>query len=140
MIGRASGRLRSPMPAGADDLTPVRRQDADREPMGRLAPRWLAAVMGLYRSGISPLLGPSCRYHPTCSHYAEQAIVAHGFVRGVWLGLGRILRCHPFARGGLDPVPAPARNPIRQPNRQLDSQRLRDDFDSSSPSPGPGVR
>lgn len=65
-------------------------------------------AFGLYRAGISPLLGPSCRYHPTCSAYAETALTRFGLVRGLLLTLWRLLRCHPFARGGFDPVPARA--------------------------------
>ena len=58
----------------------------------------------VYQYGISPLLKPSCRYYPSCSHYAESAIKHHGIVRGVWMALKRILRCHPWAGGGYDPV------------------------------------
>jgi uncharacterized protein len=58
-----------------------------------------------YRLAVSPLLGPRCRYLPTCSHYTEEAIERFGVMRGGLLGLWRIRRCHPFARGGLDPVP-----------------------------------
>jgi putative membrane protein insertion efficiency factor len=60
-----------------------------------------------YRLALSPLLGPRCRYVPSCSHYTEEAIERFGVTRGGLLGLWRILRCHPFARGGLDPVPMP---------------------------------
>lgn len=68
-------------------------------------------AFGVYRLFISPglhlLAGPGfgCRFEPTCSKYAQEAIHFHGFVRGVLLALGRIFRCHPFARGGYDPVP-----------------------------------
>jgi uncharacterized protein len=63
------------------------------------------AAIRLYRAALSPLVGPACRYVPSCSEYAEQAIVRFGIARGVLLGAWRILRCHPFSRGGLDPVP-----------------------------------
>ncbi len=58
-----------------------------------------------YRKAISPWMPPSCRFHPTCSHYAYEAIEKHGFLKGSWLGLKRISRCHPFNPGGYDPVP-----------------------------------
>jgi uncharacterized protein len=58
-----------------------------------------------YQLGISPMLGPRCRFYPSCSCYAHIAIERYGVVRGGWLGLRRILRCHPFREGGYDPVP-----------------------------------
>jgi putative membrane protein insertion efficiency factor len=58
-----------------------------------------------YQRFVSPLKPPCCRYHPTCSVYAQQAIEHHGLLRGSWLALTRILRCHPFAGYGEDPVP-----------------------------------
>lgn len=63
------------------------------------------AVLTVYRTVISPLYGDVCRYYPTCSHYAMQAIQQHGVVRGVWMGARRIARCHPWAEGGIDDVP-----------------------------------
>lgn len=65
----------------------------------------LLGVIALYRKGISPLLGPSCRFHPTCSAYAEESIVRHGPILGTARALGRIARCHPLNEGGYDPVP-----------------------------------
>lgn len=59
----------------------------------------------LYKSCISPLLPPSCRFYPSCSTYAIQAIETHGPLKGLWLAARRILRCHPGSPGGFDPVP-----------------------------------
>jgi len=58
-----------------------------------------------YQVTLSPFLGPSCRFYPSCSEYAYQAIVRHGPVKGLLLAVKRILRCHPFHPGGIDPVP-----------------------------------
>lgn len=71
--------------------------------------RFAAAVVlspvRVYRYVISPWLPPSCRFSPTCSAYAEEAVRVHGPWRGSWLALRRICRCHPLAQGGYDPVP-----------------------------------
>ena len=58
-----------------------------------------------YQYTLSPLLGPSCRFYPSCSEYAHQAIMRHGPLNGLILSVRRILRCHPFHPGGVDPVP-----------------------------------
>ncbi len=58
-----------------------------------------------YQLLISPLLGNNCRFYPSCSHYAQEAIEVHGGVKGLWLTIRRLLRCHPFNPGGFDPVP-----------------------------------
>jgi putative membrane protein insertion efficiency factor len=58
-----------------------------------------------YQLTLSPLLGPACRFYPSCSEYAIQAITRHGPLRGMWYALRRLLRCHPFHQGGFDPVP-----------------------------------
>ena len=63
-----------------------------------------------YQLLISPVLGPSCRYLPTCSDYAAEAILRHGALGGGWLALKRLSRCHPWGGSGYDPVPAPRRH------------------------------
>tara|TARA_X000000950_G_scaffold113338_1_gene142626 strand:+ start:337 stop:558 length:222 start_codon:yes stop_codon:yes gene_type:complete len=59
----------------------------------------------MYQIVLSPLIGPSCRFNPTCSHYAIQAITKYGALKGLYLGLKRIIRCHPWGESGNDPVP-----------------------------------
>jgi putative membrane protein insertion efficiency factor len=58
----------------------------------------------IYKRWISPLLPSSCRFHPTCSEYMLQAVESYGVARGVWMGVRRLARCHPFHQGGFDPV------------------------------------
>ena len=65
----------------------------------------LLLLIRFYRAAISPLFPPSCRYVPTCSQYAMEAIGKYGAAKGGWLALKRNLRCHPFHKGGYDPVP-----------------------------------
>jgi uncharacterized protein len=67
----------------------------------------LIALLRFYKRWISPVLPSACRFHPTCSVYMIQAIEAHGAIAGVWMGLKRLGRCHPFCEGGNDPVPTP---------------------------------
>lgn len=66
----------------------------------------LLALIRLYQLILSPIIGNQCRFHPTCSHYAAQAIQDRGALRGSALAIARLLRCHPFHPGGFDPVPA----------------------------------
>ncbi|OYD15249.1 membrane protein insertion efficiency factor YidD [candidate division WOR-3 bacterium JGI_Cruoil_03_44_89] len=62
-------------------------------------------LLNIYQKIVSPLFPPSCRFYPTCSDYAKEAISKYGVIRGLRLGLWRVLRCNPFCRGGYDPVP-----------------------------------
>jgi uncharacterized protein len=64
----------------------------------------ILALLSAYKRFLSPLLPQACRFHPTCSDYMCQAVARHGAARGLWLGLRRLARCHPFNPGGLDPV------------------------------------
>ena len=65
----------------------------------------LQFLLRIYKRWLSPALPHSCRFVPTCSEYAMEAIELHGALRGSWMALGRLLRCHPFARAGYDPPP-----------------------------------
>lgn len=67
--------------------------------------RLLILLIQGYRYLFSPWLGNHCRFHPSCSHYAQEAVSTHGALRGGWLSLRRLGRCHPWHPGGLDPVP-----------------------------------
>ncbi|PWB69936.1 membrane protein insertion efficiency factor YidD [candidate division GN15 bacterium] len=64
----------------------------------------LIGLIYLYRYTLSPLIGQSCRFYPTCSHYAEDALRKYGPLRGSWMAVCRVLRCHPWHDGGYDPV------------------------------------
>jgi len=81
---------------------------SDRDQGGRvrdMLQRTLLALIAGYRRWISPLLPPACRFHPTCSDYAAEAIRTHGVLRGSGLAVRRVCRCHPLSAGGFDPVP-----------------------------------
>ena len=71
--------------------------------------KWLRHIFLLpvyfYRSCISPFTAPSCRYTPTCSQYMVEAVMKHGIIKGGWMGIKRIMRCHPWGGSGYDPVP-----------------------------------
>jgi hypothetical protein len=66
----------------------------------------LTPIIFVYQKLISPLLGPRCKYHPSCSSYLVQAITTHGIIKGIILGILRIIRCNPFSGGGYNPVPS----------------------------------
>ena len=68
----------------------------------------LIIVLKLYRRVVSPIYGQVCRFFPSCSAYALEAVTVHGAVKGSWLAARRVVRCHPWSAGGLDPVPMPA--------------------------------
>ncbi|WDT94679.1 membrane protein insertion efficiency factor YidD [Thermoleophilum album] len=81
---------------------------SERQAQGKhLAVRALVAVIRAYQRFVSPMTGPRCRYYPSCSEYAVQALRTHGAIRGFALALWRLLRCNPFSLGGVDHVPPP---------------------------------
>ena len=83
---------------------------SDAESRKLSAVGWLlVGLLTVYRRFISPLLGPRCRFYPSCSAYALEAVQRHGALRGSWLAARRLSRCHPFHAGGLDPVPGTER-------------------------------
>ena len=86
-----------------DPIPAARRVD-------RLARRAVLAGLHFYQLALSPLIGGSCRFTPSCSQYATDAVSLHGVVRGGWLAARRLARCHPFGSWGVDPVP-PAERP-----------------------------
>ncbi len=76
--------------------------------------RALVFLLRCYQYGISPLLGPHCRFYPACSSYSIEAIEKHGAVRGFWLSVRRVARCHPWHDGGMDLVPERPKPIIKQ--------------------------
>ncbi|HEY6008616.1 MAG TPA: membrane protein insertion efficiency factor YidD [Geobacteraceae bacterium] len=80
-----------------------------------MARKIAVALIDLYKKWVSPLLPPSCRFHPSCSAYAREAYLVHGALKGTVLTLFRLLKCHPLHPGGFDPVPA--RFPAWKPRR-----------------------
>ena len=84
---------------------PMKREAPERVSRGGLTVVAVGLIR-IYRVTLSPLLGPRCRFLPTCSQYAIDAIHDHGLLRGAWLAVRRIVRCHPFGGSGYDPVPS----------------------------------
>lgn len=74
----------------------------------------LIFLIKIYQWIISPLLGPSCRFQPTCSHYSVEALRTHGVLKGLYLSIIRISKCHPWGDSGYDPVPKPKKNSHRK--------------------------
>jgi uncharacterized protein len=72
--------------------------------MSQFVQRVVLQLLRAYKWAVSPLLPPACRYVPTCSEYAMEAVDRFGVLRGGWMAVGRLLRCHPFVKGGYDPV------------------------------------
>jgi len=65
----------------------------------------ISGIIGLYRYLVSPILGPNCRYTPSCSEYSQEAVMRFGVFKGSWIAVKRIVRCHPWGKSGYDPVP-----------------------------------
>lgn len=80
------------------------------------------ALIRFYQVAISPMIGPSCRYYPTCSQYAIEAIERFGFIKGSYLALKRVLRCHPFCEGGIDHVPDIGHNACGHKHSKVSSE------------------
>ncbi len=87
-----------------------------------LLARCVLGLVRFYRLVLSPLIPPRCRYSPTCSEYALEAVQLHGGLRGLWLAIRRVMRCHPFGGHGFDPVPGPSHRQDEKdtgPDKQL---------------------
>ncbi|MDH4042451.1 MAG: membrane protein insertion efficiency factor YidD [Gammaproteobacteria bacterium] len=87
-----------------------------------MARRLAIALVRCYQLLISPMMGPHCRFYPSCSHYAEEALTHHGLARGLLLSLRRLCRCHPLCAGGFDPVPPADNSPAHQPDASLETR------------------
>jgi putative membrane protein insertion efficiency factor len=98
-------------PQSAPGQSATSFSEGPRERRQVLPRRTALALIRLYQRRISGGLPPACRFQPTCSHYAYEAIDAHGLLRGAALAAWRLLRCNPLNNGGLDPVPAPSAKP-----------------------------
>lgn len=99
---RDGGTAAQDDPADPPVIRPPQRPSVTALNLPRLAGWYL---IRLYQVTIGPALPPSCRFYPSCSTYALQALAKHGFLRGSWLAARRLMRCHPFHPGGVDPVP-----------------------------------
>jgi len=108
---------------GRVEILPEHHRAGATGPMGVL----LTAAIVLYRRFVSPVLPPTCRFTPTCSAFAFEAIREHGAWRGAGLAIRRILRCHPWHVGGMDPVPSRERRVGEGPDGPKDDHRVRHD-------------
>lgn len=118
--GASKHEFRQDMPqvAGSLETQEGGAQMSGRKEQAGIAGRLLMAPIIFYRRFISPLKAtPSCRFHPTCSAYALESIRVHGALRGSFLAVKRVLKCHPFHPGGLDPVP-PRHDPRERPHQR----------------------
>ena len=84
--------------------------------------KFMLKLVRIYQLVISPLMGPNCRYYPTCSAYAIEAINKHGSIKGGWMATKRIGRCHPFCAGGYDPVPLTEAEKIQRTREMLETE------------------
>jgi uncharacterized protein len=99
-------------------LRPVSLAMSEKRLASRFSVQVALLVLRGYQLMLRPMLSGQCRYLPTCSAYAAEAIATHGVLRGGWMGLTRVLRCHPFGRSGLDPVPLDSRRSLGAASRQ----------------------
>src|SRR4029077_1919746 len=97
----SGGGIGAPAPQHRAEIS---TETADTRKLGRIA-RLLLVVVGVYQSFFSALMPSACKFYPSCSQYAAEALILHGARRGSWLALRRLSRCHPFTRGGVDLVP-----------------------------------
>jgi uncharacterized protein len=118
--GAGSDRVGSDR-AGSDRGTDLGQEGRKLSAAGRV----LVVLLHGYRQFISPLLGPRCRFYPSCSAYALEAVQLHGALRGSWLAMRRLSKCHPFHAGGIDFVPG---------SRRAATQSTDDGSDAGSPN------
>ncbi len=101
MIKRGLTRISHQPPAAAPYVATVSGEKTGLSLPGR----GIVRLLRLYKRHLSPRLRPRCRFYPTCSEYCREAVERYGALKGTWLGFRRMCRCHPFCKGGLDPLP-----------------------------------